>query len=95
MQQCNLSFGWLVRCRRENDGLTQKGLCSILKNHYDILVTPEQIEDIENNIAIAQNSAVETFNSYFIDSICELLEIDRTWADQILEQEKPKDSHKT
>lgn len=96
MQQCKLSFGWLVRCGRETDGLTQKGLCSVLKNHYDILVTQEQIEDIENNtILIASQELAETFNNYFVDSICELFGIDRSWADQILEQEKSNHSDKT
>ena len=84
MQQCNLTFGWLVRCGRENDGLTQKGLCSILKNQYSILFTPEQINAIENDDLVAD------FQGYVLASLCELFNFDRSWGQQILDQTKSK-----
>lgn len=75
MQQCQLSFGWLVQCGRHNDGLTQKGLCSILLLHYGILLNPEEIEAIEQNVVKPQEK--------FLESICELFELDSDWVRQI------------
>lgn len=84
MQQCKLTFGWLVRCGRECDGLSQKGLCSILKNHYSILLTPQEIDDIERDCSqLAQDSSLA-------ESLCELFEIEQDWVQQILDQTRLK-----
>jgi len=82
MQQCNLTFGWLVRCGRENDGLTQKGLCSILKNHYSILLTPQEIDDIE------RDCLQFTQDSFLAENLCELFGVEWDWVQQILDQTK-------
>ncbi|MEG4286273.1 hypothetical protein QUB68_24390 [Microcoleus sp. A006_D1] len=84
MQQYKLTFGWLVRCGRECDGLSQQGLCLILKNHYSILLSPQEIDDIEKDCSqLAQDSSL-------VESLCELFEIHRDWVQQIRQQTEIK-----
>jgi len=82
LSECKITLGWLVRNARKSQDLSQVELCFLMAKRFDILLNWKELSKIENERV---NVNTVEFDS-FVDCICEIFELDRTWVQQIREQ---------
>jgi len=93
MQQCKLTFGWLVRTGRRELDLSQKEFCSLIAKRFSISLDWKELSKIENNRINGQVVELDSF-VYCIAEVFELVAkrgvSHRAWVQQIREQTEAK-----